>query len=390
MSPARKRSASLSLTLAAAGGTFLSLLWFKYCPVPFAGPLVMGAVFCLLGLIWVRGQVAQSVLVTLATIGLTLAGAEAYWWYRFHSGPPNLDYPENYLRPDPVVGYAPARNASIQVRREFHDTLMYDVRYSIDSLGLRVSPPPADPPPTECVLVFGDSYAFGEGVADTESMPYRVAVRSGGRYHVLNFGVHGYGPHQMLALLESGRVSRDLDCRPRYAIYVSILDHVARAAGRRPGGRGPRYALDPNHVLQRMPRNIGDEDTGELTLGAYLQSQFEKSSLVNLARTRVKQEDWDLFYAIVTRAARIVRDSFPGSCFHVIAWEEGTGTPLAEGLRRQGLRVHEVGEIIPGYRADPRSYRIPIDGHPNARAQDLVAAYVVDSILGSRPPAPVP
>jgi len=56
------------------------------------------------------------------------------------------------------------------------------------------------------VVVLGDSYAFGWGVAETASFPRRLEsllrARTGGRpLAVINAGVPGYGPYQQLAML---------------------------------------------------------------------------------------------------------------------------------------------------------------------------------------------
>jgi hypothetical protein len=41
---------------------------------------------------------------------------------------------------------------------------------------------------------------------DEQSYPYLVGEALGDAYQTFNFGMSGYGTHQMLALIESGRL----------------------------------------------------------------------------------------------------------------------------------------------------------------------------------------
>ena len=65
---------------------------------------------------------------------------------------------------------------------------------SVDKRGLRVEPPLAPSHGDRCVLFFGCSYTFGEGVNDTETLPYRTGVLAEGLLRMINFGLHSYGP----------------------------------------------------------------------------------------------------------------------------------------------------------------------------------------------------
>jgi len=359
----------------------LSLAWFKFLTPPFVGPAAIAAGCCLLGVRRARSDLAKALLIGLATISLVGAAAEAYWWRRTNSGRPTVSYPESYLRYDGALGYALVPGAVQRLSLGDGNSLWYDVVYTVDSLGLRVSPPPTSPAPADCIVFFGDSFTIGEGVPDSATMPYRVAIRTRGKFGVNNFAVHGYGPNHMLALLETGKVARTLSCAPRHVIYAVIPAHVGRAAGKL-GWRGPRYRLEPDGSVRRDGL-LMVEDLQDLTWRAYLKSQFEKSALLNVLRARLSSEDRQRFLSIVATAARSVERDFPGAEFHVLFWAtiEDDDSWIVDGLRKRGLRVHLVEDALAGYRTDRDGFRIPGDGHPNARAHDELAAYVVSKIL---------
>src|SRR5262249_17640600 len=95
------------------------------------------------------------------------------------------------------------------------------------------------------VAFFGDSFTFGWGLADTETMPDRFVAASGGSYRGYNFAQNGYGAHQMLRMLETGRLDRAGDNGPvNLGIYQRMVEHVARVVGRNTWDpRGPRYVM---------------------------------------------------------------------------------------------------------------------------------------------------
>src|SRR5690348_5151396 len=86
---------------------------------------------------------------------------------------------EDFTHPDDVLGYAPRAKTRVTARKWYHDILVYDVAYTIDADALRISPPPADGPKQGCILFFGDSVTFGEGVNDEETFAYRTGLATG-------------------------------------------------------------------------------------------------------------------------------------------------------------------------------------------------------------------
>ena len=127
--------------------------------------------------------------------------------------------PATYHLRDEVLGHSATPGTAARAQKWHGKTLLY---------GLRVSPPRGSGPPEACVVFFGDSFTFGEGLNDTETMPYRAGAIGGGRFEVYNFGFRGYGPHPMLSALQHGRVASILKCRPTHVIYTATPDHVNR------------------------------------------------------------------------------------------------------------------------------------------------------------------
>ena len=75
---------------------------------------------------------------------------------------------EGYTHPDDMLGYAPDPGKRVTARKLHGNTALYDVTYTIGTDGLRVTPSAPGTPVARCVIFFGDSVTFGEGVNDDE------------------------------------------------------------------------------------------------------------------------------------------------------------------------------------------------------------------------------
>ena len=87
--------------------------------------------------------------------------------------------------------------------------------------------------------------------------------------------------------------------------------------------------------------------------------------------------------AIVAKSQKIVKTKWPQAEFHIIFWDEGSeiSTRLIDGFREKGMNCHFIGEAASDIYRNRSEYMIPMDGHPNAKAHDLIAEYVVEHIL---------
>ena len=207
------------------------------------------------------GTIALALIGTLA--GLLLAEAAVA-----------ILYPQLYRRPpvwefDSGLGWRHTPNASGRlVSPEF------DVEVSINGAGLRERPVDrAKPPATSRILVFGDSFVEGWGVAAEECLSRRleahlIAPESAPRVQVLNFGVAGYGTDQASLFFESQGRHYAPDC----VIIVFYSNDLWNNASRRGIGAergykpyfrpGRRGGLELRGVPVPRARfwDVGDED----------------------------------------------------------------------------------------------------------------------------------
>src|SRR5262245_28682630 len=208
------------------------------------------------GTVVTRAPNLRAVWFNLAVVFFAICTAESYFWAQGTSER-RMEYSdENFFIADELLGYGPAAGKSVSHRTSIRTGLLYDVMYTINAQGLRIASPSTTTSASQpCVLFFGDSFTFGEGVHDEETMPYQVWKHLHGAYRTVNFGFLGYGPHQMLAAIEHGLVESRARCLPSHVIYQTIPAHPSRSAGLEFWDlHGPRYVMDGSGKVRHAGR----------------------------------------------------------------------------------------------------------------------------------------
>jgi hypothetical protein len=298
-----------------------------------------------------------------------------------------------YFTDHELLGYAPAKGATVGSKKYRGGKLIYDVVYTINDLGLRVSSPVRSPNLDRCVLFFGDSFTFGEGVNDQEAMPYVVGKLSD--YKIYNFGFHGYGPHQMLSAIEHGMVAKIVDCRPGVAIYQALPTHAARAAGYDLWNRqAPKYILTNDGVRYDGQFTDYPGTNERLRMQRKLVGQLRKSYFYRnyfRGRSIIRDNDVRRFVEIMDASRKKLAEQYPRINFHVILWPEnssddtpGTFEAMRAGLIARGFKVHLITDILPDRMDHASRYILSrYDAHPNALAHAKIAEYVVKHIISN-------
>jgi hypothetical protein len=295
---------------------------------------------------------------------------------------------------DEVLGYAPDANASVTARKLYGTEPIYDVVYTTSAQGLRVTTQAAASA-KECVVFFGDSITFGEGVGDRQNFPFLVSQAMADRYATYNFGFSGYGAHQMLAALQSGRVGETVRCAPKYFVYLGIPDHAARAAGLdRWDMHGPRFRLQPDgSVVQQghfddpdpaagswMPAWMGNALAGSVVWQKFFGRPY-----------RIDGEDIALLDGIIRQSARVAHERFPGSVFDMILWDggnDGAARQIEEGLAGSGVRLSRMTDAVPDFYSSDKYILSIHDRHPNALWHRRMADYISRQLLQGTPASP--
>jgi hypothetical protein len=380
------------------GAVALSLVSLKFFPKPFIWVGMAWASALMLGTFFFRKPWQRATVFNIGFAAAMLTVAEAYFWF-FATGAAaffvagSATYPPGYVVRDDVLGYAPAKGVRAESTKSEYGRLLYDVTYTIGSDGLRVSAPVKNDKHSGCILFFGDSFTFGEGLQDIETLPYQVGIQSNGEYRTFNFGFSGYGPHQMLSEIEQGLIQHVVDCHPDYAIYSAMPHHVLRVAGKVfNGNHAPRYQLAADGSVHSA--GYFDEKKSYPPVVQRLFGQLSKSAIYKVFANRqpsASQDDVGLLVAIVARSRELLQIQYPGIKFHIILWEgwkvdHEIYAELKDQFDHMGIPVHLVDDILPGWELGSPKYVLSrSDRHPSAIADHILANYVLTKIVSPDP-----
>ena len=279
------------------------------------------------------------------------------------------------------------------MRGYFEGRLVLDFPYSIDENGLRVSSPDPSIEPKRCILFFGGSTPFGEGVPDAETAPSLIAAAHSGTYGVYNFGYFYYGAHQMLAAIETRRLDDVIDCEPAYAIYFGYVAHVHRASyiGVPYSERIPQYVLDDQGVPVLDRRSKALLSFMGIVRSSSVLRKLDRTVVNALESDSIEQDDVDMYIKIVDKARQILESSYPGVEFHVIFWNE-QGEETSEHIIRNfldlGIKVDLISDIFPNYDYNKMKYNLgqeymvnEVTWHINGKGYRKIADYIASTIV---------
>ena len=293
--------------------------------------------------------------------------------------------PEIFAIPDSIRGYRPAPDTEVKITCWKDDRIVYHIRYHFDGYSRRVVPgtPLPGTPRTTHVIFMGGSCTFGENINDFETLPAMFATRSP-ECDVYNYAFIGYGPQQMLALLESGLLRKQIPTSSGVLLYGVIPDHVRRASGSYTAlswGRDfPRYVRSKGKL-----KRVGSFAESERRLTTFYDYLRLSPSLDYLAKYldatfSFRPSRWSYFLDIVEESRRLYREQFEGELM-VFFWPltPRSYATLRDSVRSRGVPVLDLsGNIV---QLDDDSLFVPYDVHPSGRYNNVMAGALTRALL---------
>jgi hypothetical protein len=258
------------------------------------------------------------------------------------------------------------------------------VTYTIDGRGLRTAaressgePAPARDGPR--VAVVGDSFVFGQGVADRDTLPAQLERQLGARLDVeaeaLNLGVPGYNVEQLAAVVDE----RALDLAPDLVLVVLYANDPMPigAQAPQPEGEGLARWLQGSALARRLAQWSGwsrrQQSAAHLD---WLRSLWDEQGEGWLRTQGSLQE---LAEAPVRERASIQVAFFPPLLELDRAPLAAEVTRLAGLCDQLGLPFHDLTPAFRGKRAADLWVH-PADHHPTAEALGLAAHQLAQAL----------
>lgn len=304
---------------------------------------------------------ARGAALALGLAFAAVAGEVAYRLLRVADLSPTTN--PSYVEHDEELGWRYRSNA-----RERHRTAEFDVAIETNARGFRGPEWPQSDAAKSTVLVLGDSFAFGWGVAWEDGLVARLAAQRP-RLRVLGAGVSGYGTDQEFLLLRRLRA----EVAPRAVVCVFCANDLWEASAREAYGRSKPFVRVANGEVAvegvPVPRSWLERTSA---LWCAVQKQLWQQRFA--ARVRDADAEW----AQVLGLLRAMRDLAAPAPLVLVGYEERLAR-FAAG--EPGIEFVDAGQLV---RDLPGSGCYPIDGHWTAAGHAAVAtglAQVLDEVL---------
>jgi hypothetical protein len=355
----------------------------------------LAALLGLAGVVVLRGNRWRSgaLLLSALAISIGLLNALAGWLAPDAHGAGLMATmePSEWTVADPDLGYRPRPGIKIVNTSRFGSDTIFRVTYTINGDSTRATPPA--PSGADTYLFLGDSFMFGHGLDDDETLPAAFARANDFKVHTVNFSAPGYGPNQLVRALEIGRLDHLAGQRIKAVVTWIIPDHLRRVTGDGPWlGSSPRYTLDDG-----TPRYTGSFDSYRWSdplagLRHVVDQQFAFVRAIGLRQRQERQAE--IFTALMLRLQTLAREKFGAPLVVIYSWPDESSGPHHDnsdvaqpmlvstlaGLRQHGMPMISVDGLEAGH--DQSRLLIPHDGHPTALADRLIAAELKRRLAG--------
>jgi hypothetical protein len=385
-----------AIALVVVGVSFLNIDHLKAHPLSFILLFIGAPAAILLSLVLATVsrlvQINIIIFITLWLCAEIIFGLLDRRIPQIHGDPVGINQ-EYYIR-DPVIGYRPAPGSIARHTEFLGDRQVYSVTYTIDRFGRRDTPVERPSSRPGFLLFFGDSNTFGEGMRQTETLPYWAGRLAPG-YWPYNYAFSGWGPAQMLDLLRTRDLNAQVYQAEGYAVFFFIEEHIARVIGSSQvsGGWGydfSHYTMNANGDLIRE----GSFATGRPFTTLFY--EFVDSS--NIARyfnwvlpRNYSEKDYRLTATVIKESENLLRSRFRLQGFYVViapAFDERQVQiylRFMAALRKVGIRYLDLTHL---YDTKDVCYRVAeADYHNSALANRLIAAKIVRDLgIGTSDP----
>ncbi|MFC1594652.1 hypothetical protein ACFL38_04925 [Candidatus Omnitrophota bacterium] len=289
--------------------------------------------------------------------------------------------PKDFYQPDDLLGYKPKPNSKFAALLKVDTNTIYNVTYSIDNFSRRITPVVNTQHRNSFILFFGDSFTFGIGVSDNETLPSYVAELAS-QHMPYNYGFPAYGPQTMLAKLQSGTMRKEIAEREGIAVYTFIDDHILRATG--------SFALHsfiqsaPYFMLTSDGRLIRKDTfaSGRPFL-SFLHRTVGKSQVLKYfpinAGLPIINKDIKVTCRIIEESHRAFKEQFKNSDFYVIFYPGSRyASTMIPHLTNVGIHCLDYSDV---FNCSKEEFRISVyDVHPTAKAHRVLAKQLMQDI----------
>lgn len=377
---AKKIFSAAPLVLAAALATAILWLELKH-PFPQFRLVALALLFALFANLAVAAAGrTRNALIVLASLAFGFGVAEAA--SNGVRGGAALNIERNWSQRQPIMGWGPEKAGIFhaEMRDTSDNSIIYATDYAFDGDLLRHTIS-ANSGPT--VAFFGNSFTFGDGVRNDETLPQAFADLYDRKLRVLNLAFTGYGPQQFLREMETGRFDKVIGPEPKLFVFLTSPWHAERTSCKAYWtAHAPLYALENGRVVYKGECNEG----ASLLLREWLDNFGFYRALIDPWRHKVSHADVELYVSELEAAVKMAREKYgvptiipylrvPKDYLQASGF---TDDAIMERLAAAGAIV--IDASLRDEAAAGHQISIRIDGHPTPYANRVRATQIKAAI----------
>jgi hypothetical protein len=380
----KSTSGRLSIALAQAIFALVCLHLF-----PSFALLFLSAAFMILFLSFAFRRL-QSISVSLAATLVSLSVVEAVAPLiltdnsMLTSVETNTGHQKGYFRKHDVIGSVAKEGVHTAAKRSIsNNEIIYSVKYSIGNDGFRATPginkegASTEQETSRRINFFGCSWMFGEGLNDNETLPY-FFLKSLNSASVKNFGFHGHGVNNALAIMQS-----NLDTSGSVNLLLTVPWHATRSACKDAWTNGfPRYVLDGEEV--RKDGICGDVSALKLVITSLL-SHSNIYRIIALRSSSAVDKDFELYLRLIDEMFKKSREknqkfvvAFVRASKDYFSHSHYSNETIFSALSRSSDAIIDVTLAETAEEIDPSFFIHALDQHPSSKANVERAKLIFD------------
>jgi hypothetical protein len=263
---------------------------------------------------------------------------------------------------------------SITYEKLVNDEVIFNVTYNFDKLYRRRVPGSVSNNADEFIIFLGGSQTFGEGLNDKDTIPALVQTNTAS-HRVYNYAYRGYGPHQILRLLETRILRDEISEKRGIAFFQYFSFHVPRVVGTMSyigwaGGGAPYYHINSKDQLEYSGAFATGRFFRTLLYWVLSRSAIAKYYRVDLP-ANLTHRHFDLICRVIVQSRNEFLDQYPDSRFVVIiGMTSGKSDTIAEECLVPNNM--EYVDMRSDYTNDA-DLQFPDDRHFTPKAAQLIA-----------------
>ena len=289
--------------------------------------------------------------------------------------------------PDVNLGWTPPHNSVYPVWSELKSAEMPNqITYRTDRWGRRILSPEinvslGETGRNQSFLLFGCSFVFSNGLPDNETLQFYLSKELP-NLELVNYGVHGYGPQQLLRVLEIRDLKNEVTKPIAGGAYFFMIDHFIRSMNSSNNlytTAGPWYEVHNGelqylgtfkqaHPWQYLTRRLADFSGALQLAGVHIPLRITKADIERVALMLIK-------------ARTLFREKLGSELLIVIhpLYAQNRQSEielLLNFLHKARVEVWTSATPI----TDSSKYIIPNDGHPNGEMNRVLSTELAAAI----------